>query len=88
MPFHLIVLWWGPGRIILPGLLPSSSHFQWLVLEPVRLDRFRAESAFLVVFVVFEVAFEPFDVAVAFEGEDVGGDAVEEPAVPGGHVPS
>jgi hypothetical protein len=28
-----------------------------------------------------QVALEPFDVAVALEGEDVGGDAVEEPAV-------
>ena len=39
------------------------------------------EPALLVFFVVLEVAFEPFDMAVAFEGEDVGGDAVEEPAV-------
>jgi hypothetical protein len=28
-----------------------------------------------------EIALEPFDVAVALEGEDVGGEAVEEPAV-------
>ena len=28
-----------------------------------------------------EIAFEPFDMAVVFEGQDVGRDAVEKPAV-------
>jgi hypothetical protein len=32
-------------------------------------------------FVVLEVALEPFDMAVALEGEHVGGDAIEKPAV-------
>jgi hypothetical protein len=30
---------------------------------------------------IFEIAFEPFDMAVAFEGQDVGGQAIEEEAV-------
>jgi hypothetical protein len=42
--------------------------------------------AFLVVFLVFlKVAFEPDHFGIAFEGEDVGRDAVEEPAVMRNH---
>jgi len=37
----------------------------------------------LVLFIVLEIALEPFDMAVAFEGENVGGDAIKEPAVMG-----
>ena len=40
-----------------------------------------AQAAALVLLVGFEVAFEPFDVAVAFEREDVRRQAVEEEAV-------
>ena len=40
-----------------------------------------AQAALLVFLVGLEVAFEPFDVAVALEGQDVGGQAVEEEAV-------
>jgi hypothetical protein len=47
----------------------------------VRLVGVDAEAALLVGLVVLEVALEPFDMAVAFEGQHVGGDAVEEPAV-------
>ena len=47
----------------------------------MRDDGILAEPAHLVLLVILEVAFEPFDMAVAFEGQDVGGDAVEEPAV-------
>src|SRR6185437_3738006 len=54
---------------------------QLLVLDPVRNDGVLAEPAHLVPFIVLEIALEPFDMAVAFEGQDVGGDAVEEPAV-------
>jgi hypothetical protein len=39
------------------------------------------EPALLVFLVVLEVALEPFDMAVALEGEDVGRDTVEEPAI-------
>jgi len=47
----------------------------------MRNDRVRAQPPHLVLLVVLEVALEPLDVTVALEGEDVGGDAVEEPAV-------
>ena len=47
----------------------------------MRDRRIRSQPAHLVGLVILEVALEPFDVAVALEGEDVGGDAVEEPAV-------
>ena len=36
---------------------------------------------FLIFLIIGEVALEPFDMAVAFEGQHVGGDAVEEEAV-------
>ena len=39
------------------------------------------EAALLVLLVIGEIALEPLDVAVALEGEDVGGDAVEEQAI-------
>ena len=44
---------------------------------------FGAEAAVAVGFVIGVVALEPLDLAVALEGEDVGGDAVEKPAVVG-----
>ena len=47
----------------------------------MRLDGLIAKAALLVFLVVGEVAFEPFDVAVAFEGEDMRREAVEEEAV-------
>ena len=40
-----------------------------------------AEAALAVGFVVLVVAFEPLDLALALEGEHVGGDAIEEPPV-------
>jgi len=51
----------------------------------MRLGRLRAHPPLLVFLVGLEVHLEPFDVAVAFEGEDVGGEAVEEHAVVGDH---
>src|SRR5687767_10979973 len=59
------------------SLLPR----ELLVFDPVRDGGVDAEAAFLVFLVIGEVALEPFHVAVALEGEDVRGDAVEEPAV-------
>src|SRR5690606_27075375 len=44
-----------------------------------------AEAALLVVLVLAVVALEELHVRVALEGEDVGGDAVQEPAVVGDH---
>src|SRR5262245_8833752 len=52
-----------------------------LVLDPVRNGGIDAEAALLVFLVVLEVALEPLDMTVALEGEHVGRDAVEEPAV-------
>src|SRR2546430_17327469 len=49
--------------------------------DPVRLRSLGAEALPLVLFVLAVVAVEPVDAAVAFEGEDVRGHAVEEPAV-------
>jgi hypothetical protein len=47
----------------------------------MRNDAVLPEPAHLVLLVILKVALEPFDVAVAFEGQDMRGDAVEEPAV-------
>ena len=58
---------------------------QWLVLDAVRLVGVGAETAVPVGLVVLVVALEPFDVAVALEGQHVGGDAVEEPAIVAHH---
>ena len=44
-----------------------------------------AEAAHLVFLIAVEIAFEPFDVAVAFEREDVRGEAVQEPAIVADH---
>ena len=47
----------------------------------MRLVRRGAELSVAVLLVLREVALEPADLAVALEGEDVGRDPVEEPAV-------
>ena len=59
----------------------SALPRQLLVLQPVRDDRILPQPSHLVLFVILEIAFEPFDMAVVLEGQHVGGDAVEEPAV-------
>src|SRR5215213_10553311 len=51
----------------------------------VGAGRFGAEAAELVGLVVGEVALEPHHPAVAFEGQHVGGDPVQEPAVVADH---
>ena len=51
------------------------------VLDAVRFDRLIAEPALLVFLVVGKVAFEPFDVTVALEGQNVRREAVEEEAI-------
>src|SRR5215813_1610567 len=73
-----------PGFRFAPsGLLciAEASAAELLVLDPVRNGGVDPQSALLVFLVVLKVALEPFDVAVVLEGQDVGGDAVEEPAV-------
>src|SRR4051812_40611828 len=52
-----------------------------LVLDAVRLVGVGAEAAMTIRFVIGEVAFEPLDVAIAFEREDVGRDPIEEPPI-------
>src|ERR1700704_2964484 len=59
----------------------SALTRELLVLDPVRDGGIRAEPAHLVGFVVLEVALEPLDMALPLEGQHVGRDAVEEPAV-------
>src|SRR3569623_1574213 len=51
------------------------------ILDAVRLIGVGAEAAVADGLVIGVVAFEPYYAAVALEGEDVSGDAVEEPAV-------
>ena len=47
----------------------------------MRLDGGVAQPALFVLFVVGEVAFKPFDVAVAFEREDMSCEPIEEEAI-------
>src|SRR5215216_7537285 len=61
--------------------LRSLVPHQRLVLDAMRLVGVGAEPAMAVGLVVLVVALEPFDVAVALEGQHVRGDAVEEPAI-------
>ena len=51
------------------------------MLHPFRLHRVGAQAAFLVFFVVLEVAAEEFDVAFALKSEDVCANPVEEETV-------
>src|ERR1700757_3662875 len=52
-----------------------------LIFDPLRHDRVGAQASHFVFLVVLEIALEPLDVAIAFEGENMRGDAVEEPAI-------
>src|ERR1019366_7168846 len=65
-----------PAAFVAPPLPPEL-----LELDPLGAQRVRAQAALLVFLIGFEIAFEPFHVAVAFEGQDVGGQSVEEPSV-------
>src|SRR6202000_3472619 len=60
---------------------PSALSRQLLILHPVRDGRVLAEPAHLVLLIILEITLEPFDMAVALEGEDVRGDTVEEAAI-------
>src|SRR3546814_863312 len=70
---------WAP--LWAPPPPPSRSARQLLVRRRVRARRIVAEAADLVLFIGFEIAFEPFDMAVALEREDVRREAIEEEAV-------
>src|SRR5262245_35550204 len=77
------VRWTGPlhdGRLGLPEALPQSPR-QPLVTEPLRLIGRNAEALPALLFVGLKIAFAPVDVAVAFEGQYVCGEPVEEPAI-------
>ena len=60
-----------------PAVLPRKL----LIFQPVRDDAVDAEAALFVFLVISKVAFEPFDMAAAFEGEHMGRDAIEKKAV-------
>src|ERR1700730_8155983 len=57
------------------------SAAELLVLDAMRNGRIRSEPSHLVLLVILEIAFEPFDATVAFEGQNVRRDTVEEPAI-------
>src|SRR5262249_2098181 len=59
----------------------AASPAEFLIFDPRRDGRVDAEAALLVFLIVGEVALEPLHVALPLEGEHVGGDAIEEPAV-------
>src|SRR5450756_982899 len=50
----------------------ATSPRQLFVLQPMRDDGILPQPAHLVLLVILEIAFEPFDMAVALEGEHVG----------------
>src|SRR4051812_25891885 len=51
----------------------------------LRVNRVGTETTNLVLFVILEVALEPFDMAVAFESQDVRRQAIEEHAIVADH---
>src|SRR5947209_18799618 len=52
----------------------ASGSSELLIFQPVRDDRVDPKPPLLVLFVIGEIALEPFDMALAFEGEHVRGD--------------
>src|SRR3954463_7547063 len=59
----------------------GSSTRERFVLDAMRLRGFFAFTPLEIFHVVLEISFEPHHLGVAFEGEDVGRDAIEEPAI-------
>src|SRR3954470_931370 len=59
---------------------PLSAR-EFLVFDALRKHRVLAQAPLLVLFIGLEIALEPFDMAVALEGEDVGRDPIEEEAI-------
>ena len=68
-----------------PWRLGGSSPHQRLVFQPVWTFGVVTEPLAALDFVHFVVALEPDDVGVSLEGEDVGRDPVEEPAIVADH---
>ena len=48
-----------------------------LVLDPLRLQRVGAESPHFIFLIILKIPLEPFDMGLAFAGEDVRAEAVE-----------
>src|SRR5262245_7516364 len=71
-----------PGSVA-SDIVPSAR--QPLVLDAVRLVGRAAELLVAPLLVLAEVALEPAHLAVALERQNVGGDAVQEPAVVADH---
>ena len=61
--------------------LPHLSSRQLPVFNPVWLIGCGAQARFAIGFIVRIIPFEPGDLAVAFEREDVRRNTIEEPAV-------
>src|SRR5438477_11402921 len=51
------------------------------VLDPVGLICSRTHTRMAVSLIIRIVAFEPFHMAIPFEGQDMGGDTIEEPSI-------
>src|SRR5690554_6030226 len=64
-----------------PGSAITPLSRQRLVAHAVRVDGLRPQPPDLVGLVVGEIALEPFDMAVALEGQYMGGQPVEKHAV-------
>src|SRR6185437_6953613 len=58
-----------------------ASTGEWFVAYSVWMGRILALAFLVVLDVLLIVAFEPVDLRVALEGEDMRGDAVEKPAI-------
>src|SRR3546814_9869628 len=65
--------------------LSTSLTRQFLVRHPVRPVGLVAQAAALVFLIGFEIAFEPFDMAVALKRQDVRRQPVQEEAVVADH---
>jgi hypothetical protein len=70
-----------PRNTANPTIRMIASVDQFLVFDPMRLIRIRPQAALSIRFVIGVIAFEPDGVTVALEGEDMGGDTVQEPAI-------
>jgi len=68
-----------PFASVLPGLAGDRT-----IADAMRLGGFFAQALLLVLFVLVVVTSEECPLRIAFAGQDVGGDTVEEPAVVGG----
>ena len=61
---------------------PSARLMRQLsVLNTLRLQRLCAQSLLLIFFVLLEVTGHQYHLAISLKGADMGGDAVQEPAV-------